>query len=169
MKKNTAAGENRGNSASEDSSDAYGVALRFLERKPRSSHEIHLRLLSRGFRDEEIQETLERLSEYGFIDDRLFALKYAEEILSKGYGTVKIRRKLVEKGIDRDLIEEIVESFSDSEKVRAKEVLKTAILKREFGSDRQSRDRMLTYLVRRGFSDESAICAVDNPGVELFA
>ncbi len=169
MGRNRAAEGNRKSFHDMGSSAAYEQALRFLEKKPRSSSEIYLRLISRGFKDEEIQETLERLAKAGIVDDRNFALRYAEEILSKGYGSLKIKRKLTEKGIDRELVEETIERFSDKEKRRAKEVLKIAIQKLGFGSDEESRNKMILFLAKRGFSEESSIEAVDSLNIELFS
>ncbi len=158
---NKSAREGTSRAVEDTGSSPYFQALRFLERKPRSCQEIYQRLLLKGFDASEIHETLERLKDMGLLDDRQFAVRYAEEIFSKGYGTLKIRRKLAEKGVKRDIIEETIAEFSDLEKERAKEVLRTQLIRKASKPEEISRKKLLIYLSRRGFSEESSIAAVE--------
>jgi len=60
-------------------------AVKLLAAKPRSVSELRERLLQgRGTSQSTVDEVVERLREYGYLDDEKFALSYALRKFSKG-------------------------------------------------------------------------------------
>lgn len=138
---------------------ARSTALSFLAYRDRSEQEVRRRLERSGFTEDAIEQAVAYLIESGLLDDRSFAISYAEgRFRSGGYGPVRIKHDLRRKGIGRAAAEEAVERvFSDTEAQ-----LSTA---RELGrrrwerlsgekDDRKRRKKVFDHLVRRGFQRE---------------
>ena len=55
-------------------------ALRYLEYRAHSEHELYVKLKRAGAEEEDIERVLEFLREYRFVDDKEFALKCARDM-----------------------------------------------------------------------------------------
>lgn len=87
------------------------ICLRLLAMREHSQFELHQKLQVRGHAAEDIQAVLQDLSDRGWQNDQRFAEAYARQRLQKGYGPLKLRFELQQKGIkDFDL-----DSFADQE------------------------------------------------------
>ncbi len=85
-------------------------ALWLISYRDHSSKELYDKL-RRDYSEEAAQKALQRMQELGLINDEAFAKRYAAELHSKHQSPSTIRYKLIEKGIDRDTADEIVESL----------------------------------------------------------
>ena len=84
-----------------------------------SAKELLTKLRQKGF-SEGAEQAVEKLKEYGYVDDRRFAQSYANELQRvKKYGKRRIESELFKKGIDRETIFEVTEEleFDNSELV----------------------------------------------------
>lgn len=91
-----------------NSNRAFNKAADLLSRRDHSSKELLQKLRQKGF-SEGAEEAIERLSCLGYIDDRKFAERYADELKRvKKYGKRRIRDALYQKGIDSEIIDGIV-------------------------------------------------------------
>ncbi|MFH1149881.1 MAG: regulatory protein RecX [Actinomycetota bacterium] len=138
-----------------------------MEYRPRSSGELRARLERWDYDEEEARRLIEHLTERGILDDRQFALQFTDELVAKGFGLRRVRSELVRKRLDRDLIDQALESYPhDEEYDRAREVaaLRLARMARR-GPDTEK--KLVDYLLRRGFSALDArrayrnLCDVD--------
>jgi regulatory protein len=111
---------------------------------------------------------LVELEEQGLLDDERFARMWADSRRdARGFGEVRIRHELREKGIPRDVIERVVGQTDPDEDARAEEVARLR-LRAYAGVDRKTAARRLSaFLRRRGFRDRSVIRAMRRVG--LFA
>src|ERR1700737_1673635 len=96
----------------------------------------------------------------GYLDDERFARLYAEDKRGlEQWGAERISQGLVARGIDRELIDEVVAAPGvETELERAR-----ALLERRFPvppRDRRERDRALGLLLRRGYESELALDAL---------
>lgn len=84
---------------------ALDTALTLLSRRILSRYELVQRLEKKGFSEKEIEAALERLIEWGYINDQEYAQAYC---LSKrmNYSRKKISYELKGRGIEEDLIEQ---------------------------------------------------------------
>lgn len=90
---------------------AFNKAADLLSRRDHSSRELLQKLRQKGF-SVGAEQAVERLSECGYIDDRRFAERYADELRRlKKYGKRRIRDELFRKGIDREIIDEILDEL----------------------------------------------------------
>ncbi len=85
-------------------------ALWLISYRDHSSKELYDKL-RRDYSEESAQKALQRMQELGLINDAAFAKRYAAELHSKHQSPSTIRYKLIEKGIDRDTADEIVDSL----------------------------------------------------------
>lgn len=138
---------------------AREAALRLLKVRPRT--ELELRRRFKALRtDRQIAErVLADLKAIGQVDDRLFARLWIEEKIRKGdSGSMRMRRDLEAKGIERDIVaEELKAALSDAEELE----LAGRLALRKMGRlgpapAREERRKVYAYLLRRGFTSEAA-------------
>lgn len=100
---------------------------------------------------EAAQKAVERLEELGLINDEKYASRYAHDLLNiKRLSKSGAIRKLTEKGIDRDLARDTVDSFD----IDASENIKAIISKKYAKSllDEKGKRRCVNGLLRLGYS-----------------
>jgi len=127
------------------------VALRYLNYRPRSEQELRQRLSRRGFDQETIAQTIQRLKEMGQVNNLAFAQFWVENRQSfRPRSRLRLRQELQVKGVERETIETVVSGLDDETNaylVARKKQNAWA------GSDARTwRHRMGAYLSRRGFS-----------------
>lgn len=131
--------------------ECYNAALHYLDYRPRSEQEMRQRLRQRGFDKDSIQAALSRLREQGLLDDGDFARFWKDNRQSfSPRGRWLIGLELKQKGVSRDVIEQVVSTIDDSESAYRVAVGKASRLA---GCDyREFRRRLGDHLKRRGFS-----------------
>ena len=106
--------------------------------------------LRRDFSAESAEAAVRRLEELGLIDDGRFARRYAADLFNlKRLSDRAVRQKLHEKGIDRDLIDEVMAEFEVDEQAQIR-----AIIEKKYArslSDEKERRRAVNALSRLGF------------------
>ena len=94
---------------------AFNKAVDLLSRRDHASGELLMKLRQKGF-SQGAEEAVEKLSEYGYIDDGRFAKNYAEALIRlKGFGKRRIEQELYRKGVSREIINETVEELQFDE------------------------------------------------------
>lgn len=149
---------------------ALDRALNYLNTKPRSRAQVELYLRDRGFGDEEIDEAIEQLQEYRYIDDLSFARMHLELGFEKGRGMLRIRRELAEKGVDHDTVERAIAEMEDipDEYEMALEIAENAaysllagreLSELDYGEKQKLRRKIAGRLATRGYTGETAYSA----------
>ena len=139
---------------------AIQYALRVLGYRARSAAEMRTRLARKGFAAGAIEHTLARLIELGLLDDRDCALGVVAA--RRGFGTARLKQSLRQKGIDRDLAEEVLTGFStEDEAASAWQVATRALRATPLPPAIEAILRLRRMLHRRGFSSAviSRVCA----------
>lgn len=94
---------------------AWNLALKYLGIRSRSTLEIERYLKEKKFSSDCIKKTVERLKKNSFIDDVAFAEMWIENrIRLNPKGAYALKQELLEKGLDRTLIEEKLNRFDES-------------------------------------------------------
>ena len=81
-------------------SSALDSAFRILSRRDHTRQELALKLRHKGFERATIEAALARCRELGYLDDAKTALVVAEQLTQRGYGPLRIRQVLMQKGLD---------------------------------------------------------------------
>ncbi|HEX5826880.1 MAG TPA: regulatory protein RecX [Candidatus Limnocylindrales bacterium] len=96
------------------------TGARFLEARPRSVAEVRRKLTRLGYRAELVAAAVERLAELGFLDDEAFTRAWIESRdRARPRGEHALRRELGLKGVDRALVDAVLEERRDDAGVAA--------------------------------------------------
>ena len=128
---------------------AMDAALSFIAFQMRSRKEVCDKLKQRDVAPETVDLTIGRLEELGYLNDRNYAAQYADE-LKERMGKRGIRQKLFEKGIDREIIDETLETLGDfSDVIRSQ----ADRLFQKYGNagDYKTAQKVIRTLLNRGF------------------
>ncbi len=151
--------------AAEQGSRAWNAALRLLESRPRTERELRDRLRRKGFPPPQIDTVLNRLRELNLLDDAQFArLWIANRQHISPRGAQGLRQELRARGVDRQVVDEIIaeQTDADSERAACEAVARKAARRYADAPDRATFQRKLGgYLLRRGFSFETIKPIVD--------
>jgi regulatory protein len=125
-------------------------ALRLLDRRAHSKAEI-IRKVSENYPKEVAVKVAERLEEIGLINDESFARIYFKELSEvKKYGINRIKTEFYKRGIDKEIIELLMEEFYDD--APYKKVLAEIKRRQTDLSSEKERRRAFNKFLRNGYS-----------------
>lgn len=130
-------------------------AVNLLAAKPRSVAELRERLLEKNWTNAEIvAAVIEKLEEYGYLDDEKFAGDLAlSKLRQKPQGKRRLQQTLSQKKLSKEHVESALESAF--EKIPEAELIETAIEKRlrlkGVPETREDTKKFYDHLLRRGF------------------
>ncbi|MEG0750598.1 MAG: regulatory protein RecX [Oscillospiraceae bacterium] len=136
--------------AASDYQSAKNKAFDLLALRDHSVHELQMKL-ERKFDPHTAQLAVEKVGELGLLDDGRFASRYAAELVERRGSSVRAAAaKLREKGIDKQIIEEVLDPYKESEMERIKALIDKKYSGKLVG--KQGREAVFASLARRGFS-----------------
>ena len=136
-----------------DARRAQEKALYLLEYRNYSKRELTEKIARTAASREAAQAAAGRMEELGLIDDRRFGEDYARELFSrKGYGARRAAQELRRKGLDQELVQELVEKYGGPE--QSGENIRRVLEKKYPGwqEDEKVRRRAFAALQRLGYS-----------------
>ncbi len=136
-----------------DARRAQEKALYLLEYRNYSKRELTEKIARTAASREAAQAAAGRMEELGLIDDRRFGEDYARELFSrKGYGARRAAQELRRKGLDQELVQELVEKYGSPE--QSGENIRRVLEKKYPGwrEDEKVRRRAFAALQRLGYS-----------------
>ncbi|UJD87960.1 recombination regulator RecX [Rahnella aquatilis] len=103
--------------------------------------------------EEHVQAVIDYCYQHHWLDDAKFASRYISGRSHKGYGAVRIRSELLQKGVDKEIITVALENTDVDWCVLARD-----LAVRKFGenlpTDWKEKSKVLRYLLYRGFFQE---------------
>lgn len=137
---------------------ALTAGLAANQRRERTVAELRAWLRERGIDDEVVELALAELIDLGELDDERFAFAFAEDKRDlAGWGAERIEAALIDRGLDRGLVDRACTERREAQLDRAAAQLRSRGESLE--GDRQ-RARALSYLTRRGYEYELAYDAI---------
>ncbi len=140
----------------DEAQKVYVYALKALTRRDHGETELRRKLTDRGFSPGTVAETIDRLKQSGYRDDRRFARCWAESAVRNGrrYG-FRLRLELARRGVADDIVTDVVNQVT-AEYDEA-ETIKELVARKFSGfdplcADERQKRRVVGYLQRRGFS-----------------
>ena len=125
-------------------------ALWLISYRDHSKKELSEKL-RRDSDDESANKAVERMEELGLIDDEKYARRYAEELINVKHLSVRgARYKLTEKGIDRELADEILEELDPDPREHIATIIERKYKKAL--TDEKGKRRTVAALQRMGYS-----------------
>jgi regulatory protein len=134
---------------------ARAAAIRLLGRRDYTRAELRHKLVERGHPEDEVDDTLARLADERWLDDRRVAQAHVRTSARiKVRGRHRILRELQARGVDPGLAHEAAAAVSPDDELAAI----AQILARKHVSERPSpaeHRRIFAHLLRRGFSADA--------------
>jgi regulatory protein len=149
--------------AVDDPAVVLEAAARFLEVRARSVTEVRRRLGQAGYRTDLVEGAIQRMTELGMLDDVQFARTWIESRdRARPRGEIALRRELALKGIDRSVVNELLDERRDEgaadggvDLAAAERLLERHQRSLDRETDPRSRRRKAyALLARNGFSPE---------------
>jgi regulatory protein len=143
---------------------AKTYACRLLNYRPRSEKEIRDKLVEKGFAPAIIDDVAIYLKEKNLVNDEGFAKLWMKSRLqSSGQGFLKIRNELLQKGVSRDIIENVTAQLecSFNEYDIASQLVERRLPALKHIEEYKARQRLYSYLKRRGFSGKTIYRIID--------
>jgi regulatory protein len=135
-------------------------ALYLLEYRDHSYKELNDKLM-RNYSDEICEAVMEKMCQLGLIDDEKYAEKLAAKLVEvKKYGKYRARFEMHKKGIDRELIDELLEQYEEETEERLE-----ALVERKYSRylvDRKGVTKVTNALARLGYSYSDIKAVLEN-------
>ena len=130
-------------------------AASYVNIKPRTAFQMKSYLKGKGYEEDIIDDVIEQMKEYHYIDDYQFAEMYFAYGFEKGRGVSRIRRELAEKGVSSDTIDMV---YEDLEEIPDEMEMAMAIAMDELDYDarQQLKAKIGRRLMSRGFNSDVA-------------
>ncbi|MBD0327404.1 MAG: RecX family transcriptional regulator [Pyrinomonadaceae bacterium] len=136
-------------------------AVKLLAAKPRSVGELRERLLEKQWTNEEIVDgVLNKLSEYGYLNDERYAFGYASfKVRQKPVGRQRLQRALALKKVDKETAEEALKLVFEEtpEELLIERAIEKRVRLRGRPATRAETKSLFDHLLRQGFSYELVI------------
>ena len=149
-----------------DAEGLFELAVRSLAGRACSSGEMRQKLRARAVRTEDVDTTIARLKEYGYLDDRRFAESFtAARLENQGFGKTRVSQELRRRRVAPALAETTVrKAYENVDEV----ALIEDYIRRKYRSKprealfREEKDLASAYrrLMRAGFASANAIRAL---------
>jgi len=127
-------------------------SLNFLSYRPRSKKEIEIYLRNKDCPDQLAQSIIKRLIRLKLLNDIEFAKIWIKDRQAKLKGPRLIYSELVQKGLNQQKIEPILEKWynQNQEKIIAKQAYRKKVKGKKLPFDQQQ--KITQFLMRRGFN-----------------
>ncbi len=141
-----------------DARRAKEKALYLLEHRNHSKRELTEKIARTAASWEAAEAAAGQMEELGLVDDQVYARDRAREMfLRKRWGPLRVKQELRRKGIDGELIEELLEEYRQRDEGGLVAENVRAVLETKYSGwreDEKQRRRAFAALQRRGYSYE---------------
>ena len=146
-------------------SNVKATAADLIGQRAMSRSALEKKLKEKGASEAEARYAAEWLEAIGAINDGEYAVLLAQHCARQGYGPQRVREKLREKGVPRELWDEALDSMPDPAE-SIDRFLQTKL--RGKRPDEKEKKRLSDALLRRGFFWPDVKAALNRLGAELW-
>lgn len=145
-------------------------AMNLLKARPYTEYMLRKKLKDGGYPEAVIDEALDYVKSYGYVDDIRYARDYIFE-QSSSHSKKEIYQKLLTKGIRKETLDKaFLDSYGQYDDVEEKSsfdeeaVIMKALKKKGYTGNEtyEERQKILAYFYRRGFEMDSVFKAMDS-------
>ncbi len=137
---------------------ALDKAMTFLSGAIKTEKQTRDYLKEKGFSPLVVNFVMDKLNEYGYIDDGEYAKRYVETYSNKK-GARLMKMELAKKGVNRVAVDEVVDEIGD-QSAAVTEIARKYIRGKDL-SDVKTGQKLYRYLLSKGFSYDDARVALD--------
>ena len=137
--------------------DAMNKAANYVLKTLKTKRQVKDYLLKKGYSEETVWHTVDKLKEYGYIDDTEYSKRFIEST-AKTQGRRLIEYKLMSKGVKKEDIALAYENAETDDKENARALAVKYLRNKEI--TKENLLKAYKYLIGKGFSYEQADYAV---------
>ena len=144
---------------------AKSRALWYLDRTDHTEKALSDKLVRAGFSKKAIAAVMQNLTEFGMVDDRRFAERFAERCMESNISKREAMQKMLLKGVPYDLAKEILSECEVDEESQLLE-----LIERKYAyklSQEKGFEKVFAALARKGFSFSAIKSALKKYNKEL--
>lgn len=133
---------------------AFNSAMFSLDLRDHSERELRTKL-SRKYDENSVNTAMEKLLDLGLVNDRRYAELLVRELYErKKYGRNRVKNELYKRGIDSEIINEVIEEYENESEQDNIQTIVDIIRKKYYNKliDEKSRQKVVAALVRLGYS-----------------
>ena len=134
-------------------------AMHILERTDKTEAQLRKKLEESEYPKEAVESAIAYVTSDGYLDDRRYAKHYIEW-KKQGKGKARLKMELAQKGISREIIEEVLESTDFGE---TREMIRQIILKKRktnIPMNEKEKQRLYGFLMRKGFPSSDILAVM---------
>lgn len=128
----------------------YQTAIRLLARREHSALELQRKLQQRDYPLDLIKQQLAKLMQQDLLSEKRFIESYIRARRNKGYGPVRIKMELQQRGIKPEDIE-LYLNATDADWLRLSEQVRQKRFGKKIPADFAEKARQMRFLQYRGF------------------
>lgn len=130
----------------------YNYSIYLLGRRDYSVKELKKKFKEKEYEESDVKEVLDYLIEHEYQSDEKFARSFINSKLNAKIGFSKIKSLLIyEKGIDKELAENILETIDNNELENIMSILSTKYRNKDL-KDFKEKNKAFRFLVSKGFN-----------------
>ncbi len=132
-------------------------AMHLLEKMDRTRAELKKKLEQSGYPRKAVEEALEYVESFHYIDDVRYAARYIEFQKSKK-GKARLKMELLQKGISAEIVARALEEAE--EQMDAKETIRRMLQSKRKGEgplEEKEKQRLYGFFMRKGFSSSEIL------------
>ncbi|MGB9877498.1 MAG: regulatory protein RecX [bacterium] len=127
------------------------MLLRFFSFRDRTEKEAREKLKEKGIDEKTAEEAIAWLKGEGLLNDSRFAYQWVEGRKGR-YGRIRLLRELLKKGVENEIARQVVGSITEEEELENALEIGRRRLASIPPSDPRRREKLASFLLRRGFS-----------------
>ncbi len=136
--------------------DALRAALYMLTRSSKTENEVRKKLREKQYSEKSINQVLKYLEEINYVNDTNYTESYVRSMRdTKGISRKSLYYKLVAKGIDSDIIQQVLDEAGINDYDSALKIAQKKAITIK-GDKREKASKLLSFLYRKGY--EAEIC-----------
>lgn len=134
-------------------------ATELLANQEQSSEVLRKKLLARKYDAQEVNEAIDKLKKYNYLDDEEICRRQFENFYSEGKLSLRqILVKLIQRGFDKNFIEQLIpDDFEEHERLVAEK-----LLAKKFTGKKFDKAKAWQFLAARGFDGEIISSAAES-------
>ena len=136
----------------------FNECLRYVGIRQRSEKEIKEYIYKKAqkakfiINENNIDEIINNLKKYNYINDEAFASLWVTTRINKGVGPQKLKMELIQKGVEKVIIEQIISTIDEETKTKEIQKITQKYLKtRSFTNEYEKKWKLKQYLMSKGF------------------
>ncbi|MBR7140683.1 MAG: RecX family transcriptional regulator [Clostridia bacterium] len=127
---------------------AFDKAVKYIAYRQRTKKEVRTHLREKGYLPQSVDYAVDKLCEYGYLDDYRFCREYVAVYASR-VGVKKIRMDMMRLGADKNAIDEALNAIEEQEDAAYKTAQKYVRTHKNFNAM-----KLKAYLYSRGFNGD---------------